>query len=249
MILALRRLVSKRRKLTEMGYIGAVISTYTAKSARLVTIWITPKPFGIRTYERGFKSMKTLIFNPCICHTYDDRACNPCISNTYEKHGGWGCSARIERAGHQSAIRCGSVALERSNARIERAARWSAIRCSSTAHRSGNLKVAPTKPTPPMTRSKMPVTAKHPSTHANRQERPSVLTFSGYVSSLWRSMPGRLSAATDTHGNFLGTALPNEVVLQTGCRSYRHRIFHSAFHYSRLRISALPDSFAHAHAN
>jgi hypothetical protein len=37
---------------------------------------------------------------------------------------------------------------------------------------------------------KEPVTAKHPSTHANRQERPSVLTFSSYLSNLWRSMPG-----------------------------------------------------------
>jgi hypothetical protein len=37
---------------------------------------------------------------------------------------------------------------------------------------------------------KEPVTAKHPSTHANRQERASVLTFSSYPSNLRRSMPG-----------------------------------------------------------
>src|ERR1700693_5368526 len=74
-----------------------------------------------------------------------------------------------------------------------------------------------------VTPSTMPVTGKHSSTHANRHGRASVLTFSSYRSSLWRSIPGRLSATTDTHGNILGTALPNEVVLQTGCRSYRHR--------------------------
>ena len=54
-----------------MGLIDAAISTKTAKSAGIVTIWITLKPFGIRTYERGFKSMKTFDFNPCISHTYE----------------------------------------------------------------------------------------------------------------------------------------------------------------------------------
>jgi len=71
-----------------MGDVGAAISTNAAKLDGIVTIWITIKSFEIRTYERGFESMKTFDFNPCTCHTYDDLAHNPCISNTYEKHGG-----------------------------------------------------------------------------------------------------------------------------------------------------------------
>jgi hypothetical protein len=71
-----------------MGLIAADIFAKAAKSAGIVTKWVTLKPFGSRTYERGLKSMKTIDFNPCICHSYDDRACNPCISNTYEKHRG-----------------------------------------------------------------------------------------------------------------------------------------------------------------
>jgi hypothetical protein len=73
-----------------MGLIDAAISTKAAKSAGIVTNCKTLKPFGIRSYKRGLKTKKTINFNPCICHTYDDRACNPCISNTYEKHGGGG---------------------------------------------------------------------------------------------------------------------------------------------------------------
>ena len=73
-----------------MGLTGATISTNAAKLDGIVTIWIILKSFEIRTYERGFKSMKTFNFNPCISHTYDARACNPCIIRTYEKHGGWG---------------------------------------------------------------------------------------------------------------------------------------------------------------
>jgi len=73
-----------------MGLIDVASSTNTAKSAGIVTIWITAKSRRIHTYERGFNSMKTFNFNPCISHTYDDRACNPCISNTYEKHRGVG---------------------------------------------------------------------------------------------------------------------------------------------------------------
>src|SRR5579863_6855364 len=101
MISALCRPVAKRRKETKMGLIEAAISTNTAKSAGIVTNCVTPKSFGIRTYERGFKSMKTLDFNPCISHTYADRASNPCISNTYEKHGGGGSVSLVwnERAG------------------------------------------------------------------------------------------------------------------------------------------------------
>jgi hypothetical protein len=73
-----------------MGHFDSAISTNGTKSGGIVTICITLKSFGIRTYERGFKSMKTINFNPCISHTYDDRACNLCIIRTYEKHGGWG---------------------------------------------------------------------------------------------------------------------------------------------------------------
>jgi hypothetical protein len=73
-----------------MGHVDAAISANTANLAGIVTIWITLKSFGIRTSERGFKSMKTINFNPCISHTYDDRACNPCIIRTYEKDRGWG---------------------------------------------------------------------------------------------------------------------------------------------------------------
>jgi hypothetical protein len=68
----------------------ATISTKTVKVVGIVTSCVTFKPFGIRTYGKGFKRMKTFNFNPCISHTYDARACNPCISNTYEKEGGGG---------------------------------------------------------------------------------------------------------------------------------------------------------------
>jgi len=71
-----------------MGLIDAAISTIAVKSAGIVTNCVTLKSFGIRTYERGFKSMKTFDFNPRSCSTYAARACNPCISNTYEKHRG-----------------------------------------------------------------------------------------------------------------------------------------------------------------
>jgi len=75
-----------------MGMIDAAISIKAAKSAGIVTTMITDKSRRIRSYERGFNSMKAFNFNPCISHTYDARACNPCISNTYEKHGGRGCA-------------------------------------------------------------------------------------------------------------------------------------------------------------
>src|SRR5579863_1234111 len=87
-------------------------SNFQPPTRRSVTTWITDKSFGIRRYERGFKSMKTINFNPRICHTYAARSCNPCISNTYEKQGGAG-SARMERAGRRGAPCCSPAALKR----------------------------------------------------------------------------------------------------------------------------------------
>jgi hypothetical protein len=82
-----------------MGLIDATICTNAAKSARIITIPTTPKPFRIRTYKRGFKSMKTFDFNPTRMRTYDDRACNPSIIRTYEKHGerGSNCFKIVQR--------------------------------------------------------------------------------------------------------------------------------------------------------
>jgi len=73
-----------------MGHLDATASAETAESAGMVTSCVTLKSRRIRTYGRGSNSMKTIDFNPCISHTYDDRACNPRICNTYEKQGGGG---------------------------------------------------------------------------------------------------------------------------------------------------------------
>jgi len=111
-----------------MGLIDAATTTNAAKSTGIVTNCITLKPFGIRTYERGFNGMKTFDFNPCICHSYDDRACNPCISNTYEKHGEGGLQLL-----QNSAIRivnCGKTSI--SGERLDSA---SSIRLMYTSRR------------------------------------------------------------------------------------------------------------------
>src|SRR5579863_7711338 len=85
-------------------------SNFQPPTRRSVTTWITDKSFEIRSYERGFKTMKTFDFNPRICHTYAARACNPCISNTYEKHGGGG-SPLLRNSAMQSSISGGNHRL------------------------------------------------------------------------------------------------------------------------------------------
>jgi hypothetical protein len=82
-----------------MGAFDAAISTNAVEPVRIVTNCVTLKSSRIRTYEREFKSMKTMTFKPRRMRTYDDCVCNLFGMRSYEKDGRGGGSARKERAG------------------------------------------------------------------------------------------------------------------------------------------------------